>query len=117
MLLRHALGHALRRLRLEHGLTLRELSEATQVSLPYLSEIERGRKEVSSEILAILCNGLDVSLSGLLADIGADLNEGDGGRRDEVVPIPIRITRSEPAPPAERRPDEGRAGEALLLAA
>ncbi|WP_431219895.1 helix-turn-helix domain-containing protein [Leifsonia xyli] len=61
MLLRHAIGSVLRRIRTERGTTLRELSERSRVSVPYLSEIERGRKEASSEILAALCRVLDLS--------------------------------------------------------
>lgn len=73
MLLRHALGHVLRRLRLEQGKTLRQLALQSRVSLPYLSEIERGRKELSSEILAELCRVLDVSLGSLLDDVSKEL--------------------------------------------
>ena len=73
MLLRHAIGHALRRLRLEQGKTLRHLAQASRVSLPYLSEIERGRKEASSEILATVCRVLDISVGDLLNDVSREL--------------------------------------------
>ncbi|WP_431279336.1 helix-turn-helix domain-containing protein [Leifsonia poae] len=72
MLLRHAIGAVLRRMRLERGKTLRELSESSRISLPYLSEVERGRKEASSEILATLCRVLDVSERELLARVSAE---------------------------------------------
>ncbi|MFF1571154.1 helix-turn-helix domain-containing protein [Leifsonia sp. NPDC058292] len=72
MLLRHAIGAVLRRLRLERGKTLRELSESSRISLPYLSEVERGRKEASSEILASLCRVLDVTEQELLARVAAE---------------------------------------------
>jgi transcriptional regulator with XRE-family HTH domain len=72
MLLRHAIGAVLRRMRLERGKTLRELSESSRISLPYLSEVERGRKEASSEILATLCRVLDVSERELLARVAAE---------------------------------------------
>jgi transcriptional regulator with XRE-family HTH domain len=78
MLLRHALGHVLRRLRLEQGKTLRQLAQQSRVSLPYLSEIERGRKEASSEILATLCRVLDVSLGRLLEEASDELALGEG---------------------------------------
>jgi transcriptional regulator with XRE-family HTH domain len=68
MLLRHAIGSALRRLRLQRGMTLRQLSESSRVSLPYLSEVERGRKEVSSEILMTICVVLGLSISDLLSE-------------------------------------------------
>ena len=77
MLLRHAIGHALRRARLEQGKTLRQLAQASRVSLPYLSEIERGRKEASSEILATVCRVLDISLGDLLNDVSRELAVGE----------------------------------------
>jgi transcriptional regulator with XRE-family HTH domain len=58
MLLRHALGEQLRHARRDSGMSIRALSAAAGVSIGYLSEIERGRKEVSSEILAAICRAL-----------------------------------------------------------
>ncbi|GIT81538.1 hypothetical protein LLS1_32070 [Leifsonia sp. LS1] len=72
MLLRHALGSVLRRIRTEQGTTLRQLSETSRVSIPYLSEIERGRKEASSEILAALCRVLGVPEGELLLRVAAE---------------------------------------------
>ncbi|MCI0157810.1 helix-turn-helix transcriptional regulator [Leifsonia shinshuensis] len=72
MLMRHAIGSVLRRLRTERGATLRELSESSRISVPYLSEIERGRKEASSEILAALCRVLDVTERELLSQVVAE---------------------------------------------
>jgi transcriptional regulator with XRE-family HTH domain len=68
MLLRHVIGAALRRIRLDDGRTLREVSQAANISMPYLSEIERGRKEPSSEILAGICAALGLTLLDLLAE-------------------------------------------------
>ena len=73
MLLRQVIGNVFRRLRRERGITLRELAELAQVSVPYLSEIERGRKEPSSEILAAICRALDLDLSDLLSEVQFDL--------------------------------------------
>jgi transcriptional regulator with XRE-family HTH domain len=73
VLLRQVIGNVFRRLRRERGITLRELAEVAQVSVPYLSEIERGRKEPSSEILAAICRALDLELSDLLAEVQFDL--------------------------------------------
>jgi transcriptional regulator with XRE-family HTH domain len=73
VLLRQVIGNVFRRLRRERGITLRELAEQAQVSVPYLSEIERGRKEPSSEILAAICRALDLELSDLLAEVQFDL--------------------------------------------
>jgi transcriptional regulator with XRE-family HTH domain len=69
VLLRHLLGDALRRLRLRQGRTLREVSAAARVSLGYLSEVERGRKEASSELLASICSALGAPLSQLLREV------------------------------------------------
>jgi transcriptional regulator with XRE-family HTH domain len=73
VLLRQVIGNVFRRLRRERGITLRELAEQAQVSVPYLSEIERGRKEPSSEILAAICRALGLELSDLLAEVQFDL--------------------------------------------
>ena len=69
VLLRHLLGDALRRLRLRQGRTLREVSAAARVSLGYLSEVERGRKEASSELLAAICAALDTPLSQVFREV------------------------------------------------
>jgi len=73
VLLRQVIGNVFRRLRRERGITLRELAELALVSVPYLSEIERGRKEPSSEILAAICRALELELSELLAEVQFDL--------------------------------------------
>lgn len=65
-LLRSVLGEALRRARLEQGRTLADVALAARVSMPYLSEVERGLKEVSSEVLAALCAALGIDLADLL---------------------------------------------------
>ncbi|GAA1447177.1 helix-turn-helix domain-containing protein [Leifsonia poae] len=72
MLLRHAIGSVLRRRRLERGTTLRQLSESSRISVPYLSEVERGRKEASSEILATLCRVLEITERELLARVAGE---------------------------------------------
>ncbi|MEU5786336.1 helix-turn-helix transcriptional regulator [Micromonospora purpureochromogenes] len=72
-LLRRVIGGVLRRLRLRQGRTLREVAEAAGVSLPYLSEVERGRKEASSEVLAAICRALGINLSDLLEEARDDL--------------------------------------------
>jgi transcriptional regulator with XRE-family HTH domain len=72
-MLRWAIGIALRRARLEQGRTLRDVAAAAGVSLPYLSEVERGRKEASSEVLASICRALGLSLVDLLDRARAEL--------------------------------------------
>jgi transcriptional regulator with XRE-family HTH domain len=69
VLFRRLLGEVLRGARMQRGLTLRELSAEARVSLGYISEIERGHKEASSELLASLCQALDLPLSVVLRDV------------------------------------------------
>lgn len=66
VILRRVLGDELRRLRQDQGRTLRDVSTTARVSLGYLSEVERGQKEASSELLAAICAALEVSLSSVL---------------------------------------------------
>ncbi|MDY6871519.1 MAG: transcriptional regulator ClgR [Actinomycetota bacterium] len=72
-LLREVIGDVLRRARTSQGRTLREVSDTARVSLGYLSEVERGRKEASSELLSAICGALDVPLSQVLSDAGEEL--------------------------------------------
>lgn len=69
MLLRNAVGETLRDARTRQSRTLRDVSTAANVSLGYLSEVERGRKEASSELLASICDALDIELSDLLDSV------------------------------------------------
>lgn len=68
-LLREMLGETLRELRTAEGMTLREVSTAARVSLGYLSEVERGQKEASSELLNAISGALDVPLAELLRHV------------------------------------------------
>lgn len=76
LLLREAIGDSLRRTRVSQSRTLREVSNSARVSLGYLSEIERGRKEASSELLAAICDALEVPLSEVLVDVSETLSVG-----------------------------------------
>lgn len=69
VLLRRELGDVLREKRQDQGRTLREVSASASVSLGYLSEVERGEKEASSELLASICKALDLPLSQMLSDV------------------------------------------------
>jgi transcriptional regulator with XRE-family HTH domain len=69
MLLRGLIGMVLRRVRLGQGRTLRDVADAARVSVPYLSEVERGRKEPSSELLAAICDALGLDLTDLLGEV------------------------------------------------
>jgi transcriptional regulator with XRE-family HTH domain len=73
ILLREVIGDVLRRNRTTQGRTLREVSDSARVSLGYLSEVERGRKEASSELLSAICTALEVPMSRVLCDAGAEL--------------------------------------------
>jgi len=83
-MLRRLLGQALRRERLAQHRTLREVSSAARVSLGYLSEVERGQKEASSELLSSICEALDVRLSNVLREVSDDLAVAEG-----AVPVSV----------------------------
>lgn len=84
-LVREVVGDVLRGARMSQGRTLREVSDSARVSLGYLSEIERGRKEPSSELLSAICTALQLPLSVVLIDAGERM------ARQE------RLTRATPA--------------------
>ncbi len=69
VLMRELLGQTLREVRMTSAMTLREVSSTARVSLGYLSEVERGQKEASSELLGAICTALDVPLSEVLRDV------------------------------------------------
>lgn len=77
-MLREVLGAELRRVRLLQGRTLRDVSAAASVSLGYLSEVERGEKEASSEMLLAICGALGVQLSIVLATVAEDIAALEG---------------------------------------
>jgi transcriptional regulator with XRE-family HTH domain len=78
VLLRRVIGDALRARRQGQHRTLREVSTAANVSLGYLSEIERGQKEASSELLAAICEALGARLSELLGEVSGTLALAEG---------------------------------------
>ncbi|MDX6297412.1 MAG: hypothetical protein QOI51_1269 [Nocardioidaceae bacterium] len=73
ILVRRLLGDVLRQERQRQGRTLRDVSATARVSLGYISEIERGQKEASSECLAAICHALDVPLSVVLSDVSDEM--------------------------------------------
>ncbi len=87
-LLRRELGDALRERRRARGLTLREVSASASVSLGYLSEVERGEKEASSELLASICGALDLPLSQVLSDVSSRMAESEGLAATVPLPVP-----------------------------
>jgi transcriptional regulator with XRE-family HTH domain len=88
--LRQVVGETLRSLRLRQRRTLREVSSSARVSLGYLSEVERGQKEPSSELLAAICGALDVELSEVFWEVSAALRRQErlalAGGRIAAVP-------------------------------
>jgi len=88
VLFRRVLGDVLRAQRVERGMTLREVSAEARVSLGYISEIERGQKEASSELLSSLCNALDVSLAAVLRDVSDAVAIEEAAQLP--TPIPVR---------------------------
>ncbi|MCF6745085.1 helix-turn-helix transcriptional regulator [Blastococcus sp. KM273128] len=108
-LLRTQLGNTLRGHRLRQHRTLRDVSGAARVSLGYLSEVERGQKEASSELLASICDALDVELADLLAEVSLELRGATAGAdvrplaspaeapADGTAPAPQPADAAEPA--------------------
>jgi hypothetical protein len=90
VVLRTLLGDALRETRLRQQRTLREVSSAARVSLGYLSEVERGQKEASSELLASICRALGVRLSDVLRDVSEELSVL------EPHPLPVPVLEAVP---------------------
>ncbi|WP_375493335.1 helix-turn-helix domain-containing protein [uncultured Jatrophihabitans sp.] len=99
--LRQVVGDTLRALRMRQRRTLREVSATARVSLGYLSEVERGQKEPSSELLGAICTALGVELSELFAQVSQSL------RREEKLALTNRVAlvgnaaRLTPAPAAD----------------
>jgi transcriptional regulator with XRE-family HTH domain len=108
-LLRTQLGNTLRGHRLRQRRTLRDVSGRARVSLGYLSEVERGQKEASSELLASICDALDLELADLLAEVSLELRGVGTGQDAALRPLapasaaeapaalPVETPTSEPA--------------------
>lgn len=94
-MLRQVIGDVLRQHRMRQGRTLREVSALARVSLGYLSEVERGHKEASSELLSAICEALGVRLSEVLRDVS------DLVALDETSPAEVSsaITGGKPQSP------------------
>jgi transcriptional regulator with XRE-family HTH domain len=90
-LLREVIGDVLRTARTGQGRTLREVSDGARVSLGYLSEVERGRKEPSSELLGAICGALDVPLSRVLTDAAQQLYLAEVAESVVVPPATANI--------------------------
>src|SRR5436305_15091814 len=105
VLFRRLLGDVLRRHRQRQGRTLRDVAAAARISLGYLSEVERGRKEASSELLASLCEALNVSLSDVLREVSHDITVVE---RSPLMSAGFAPTNRVASSPVSGRPVAGR---------
>jgi transcriptional regulator with XRE-family HTH domain len=112
-LLRTQLGNTLRGHRLRQRRTLRDVSGAARVSLGYLSEVERGQKEASSELLASICDALDVELADLLAEVSSELKVA-GDSRGQVAVRPLAPAVPATGVPAAQPAEDAPAAEPAL---
>ncbi|MGC5054511.1 helix-turn-helix domain-containing protein [Micromonospora sp. DT48] len=112
-LLRRVIGAVLRRRRQLQGRTLREVALAAGVSVPYLSEVERGRKEASSEVLAAICRALGLHLSDLLEEVRDELRRVE--RRLPVTEPTGRVPVSRPGDPVAASAGRGTDGPVARL--
>jgi len=96
MLLRRLLGDALRRQRLRQQRTLRDVSADARVSLGYLSEIERGQKEASSELLSSICEALGVNLSAVLREVSDEMQGLEVAANAGPALVPMGADGAEP---------------------
>jgi transcriptional regulator with XRE-family HTH domain len=97
ILLRRLLGDVLRERRRDQGRTLREVSASARVSLGYLSEVERGQKEASSELLGSICDALEVPLSEVMREVSDNLALAESVQSMPLVhpapaPGPLQVT-------------------------
>lgn len=99
ILVRRLIGDVIRRRRVEQGRTLREVSASARVSLGYLSEVERGRKEASSELLASICRALDLPMSEVLREVSEEMHMVEAAAVGALTEI-RRVPR--PQPTADR---------------
>jgi transcriptional regulator with XRE-family HTH domain len=77
VLLRESVGQALRRARTDQSRTLRDVAREARVSLGYLSEVERGQKEASSELLNSICEALGLTLGSLMRDVTLEITTAE----------------------------------------
>lgn len=84
VLLRESVGSSLRAARVDQGRTLRDVAREARVSLGYLSEVERGQKEASSELLSSICVALGLTVSGLMTEVALDLSTRESAKLSVV---------------------------------
>lgn len=96
VVLRQEIGDVLRSIRQTEGRTLRDVSHDARVSLGYLSEVERGQKEASSELLASICAALDVPLSAMLGQVAERVAVAEGVHVPDTVPTEFQREFGQP---------------------
>jgi transcriptional regulator with XRE-family HTH domain len=106
VIFRRLLGEVLRAQRMRQGRTLRQISAEARVSLGYISEIERGQKEASSELLASICAALDVPLSEILSDVSDAVALEEAALAMQLESIQVDTTRLQ-GPRSTSRPAPG----------
>ncbi|MBC2681724.1 helix-turn-helix domain-containing protein [Corynebacterium anserum] len=92
-LLREALGATLKEFRSQSGFTLRELAQVASVSPGYLSELERGRKEVSSELLASVCHAMGVSVASVILEAASMMALDAAAAELAASMVPVNTSR------------------------
>lgn len=90
VLLRQELGDVLRHARREQGRTLRDISAKASVSLGYLSEVERGEKEASSELVASICHALELPMSVVFTEIAQRADRAERASAPVTLPVAAR---------------------------
>ena len=125
VVLRREIGDVLRGARQRQGRTLRQVSGRARVSLGYLSEVERGQKEASSELLASICGALEVPMSVVLREVSERVAMAEGvavpdSPADLGGSFPDELPDDFDRAPAARRltpsPHETAPGQAALAA-
>jgi transcriptional regulator with XRE-family HTH domain len=117
VIFRRLLGEVLRGQRMRQGRTLRQVSADARVSLGYISEIERGQKEASSELLASICAALDVPLSEILSEVSDAVALEEASLAMQLESLRVDTTSLEQS---LRRPQQGsthRSGDVVASAA
>lgn len=89
VLVRHEIGDVLRDFRQRKGYTLRQVASRASVALGYLSEVERGQKEASSEILASVADALGTPISTIMREVADRLALSEGVRIPDAVPAEL----------------------------
>jgi transcriptional regulator with XRE-family HTH domain len=117
VIFRRLLGEVLRAQRIRQGRTLRQVSADARVSLGYISEIERGQKEASSELLAALCAALDVPLSEILSEVSDAVALEEAALAMQLEDVTLDTTSLQQTIPGPQGDSGHRSGDVVASAA